>query len=155
MPDILAMLISERNKLNRAIEALGGEIGHAIIRITKTGPVGPGSGGTGGIRKGRSGPKPGQRFHTAASRAKIAAAQRARWAKSKGQLAAPAKRTFSAAARARIAAGARARWAKAKGQTAQTKTPAKPVKKFTMSPEARAKISKAMKARWAANKKGG
>jgi hypothetical protein len=35
MSDILAMLVAERNKLNRAIEALGGEIGHAIIRLTK------------------------------------------------------------------------------------------------------------------------
>jgi hypothetical protein len=35
MPEILAMLVAERNKLNRAIEALGGEVGNAIIRLTK------------------------------------------------------------------------------------------------------------------------
>jgi hypothetical protein len=81
VPDILAMLISERDKLNRAIEALGGEIGHAIIRLTKTEPVGPGPGRSRRARR-RSGPKPGQHFHTAESRARIAAAQRARWAKS-------------------------------------------------------------------------
>ncbi len=50
---------------------------------------------------------------SAAARAKIAAAQWARWAKVKGS-AKPAKkkRTMSAAGRAKIAAAARARWAK-------------------------------------------
>ncbi len=50
---------------------------------------------------------------SASARAKIAAAQRARWAKAKGA-AKPAgkKRTMSAAARAKIAAAQRARWAK-------------------------------------------
>jgi len=52
---------------------------------------------------------------SAAGRARIAAAQRARWAKVKGSKKSPkAKRKFSAAARAKIAAAARARWAKAK-----------------------------------------
>jgi hypothetical protein len=50
---------------------------------------------------------------SASARAKIAAAQRARWAKSKAA-AKPAKKkhTMSAAGRARIAAAQRARWAK-------------------------------------------
>ena len=53
------------------------------------------------------------------ARAKIAAAQRARWAKQKGlkPSATPApkkKRKMSAAARARISAAAKARWVKAK-----------------------------------------
>jgi hypothetical protein len=148
MPDILAMLTAERNKLNRAIEALGGEVGNAIIRLTKLDPKH-------GTRKRRSGPKPGQHFQTAASKAKIAAAQRARWAKVRMQSAVkPAKKKFtmSAEARARIAAGQKARWAKVKGESGKTKAPKK---KFVMSAEAKAKISKAMKARWAAKKKGG
>ena len=50
---------------------------------------------------------------TAAGRAKIIAAQKARWAKIKA--AKPAKKVkFSAAARAKIAAAAKARWAKVK-----------------------------------------
>jgi len=62
-----------------------------------------------------------RRKMSAAARAKIAAAQKARWAKSKGQKSAakPAKkarRKMSAAGRARIAAAAKARWAKAKSQ---------------------------------------
>jgi hypothetical protein len=102
MPDILEMLTAERDKLNRAIEALGGQVGSAIIRMTKTG------------RK---------RHVSAAARAKMAAAQRARWAKVKGTAApassptAPKKKyTLSPAARANIAAGARKRWAKIKAE---------------------------------------
>jgi hypothetical protein len=58
---------------------------------------------------------------SAAGRARIAAAARARWAKVRGQKAphpeadaAPKRRKMSRAARAKMAAAARARWAKAK-----------------------------------------
>jgi hypothetical protein len=56
---------------------------------------------------------------SAAGRARIAAAQKARWAKAKGtkpaaKPAAKKKRTMSAAGRAKISAAAKARWAKAK-----------------------------------------
>lgn len=57
----------------------------------------------------------GRRTMNAAARARIGAAQRARWAKAKGTTATqPAKkrRKMSAEGRARIAAAARARWAK-------------------------------------------
>ena len=60
----------------------------------------------------------GRRTMSASARARIAAAQKARWAKVKGSSAAkPAgssKRRMSPAARAKIAAAAKARWAKAK-----------------------------------------
>jgi len=56
---------------------------------------------------------------SAAGRARIAAAQRARWAKVRGNagqkrnvVSMPKKRTMSAAARRKIAAAQRARWAK-------------------------------------------
>lgn len=57
-----------------------------------------------------------RRTISAAGRARIAAAQKARWAKEKGG---KGKRKISAAGRARIAAAARARWkaAKAAGRT--------------------------------------
>jgi hypothetical protein len=64
--------------------------------------------------------KRGPRRMSASARARIAAAQRARWAKQKGEtvsVAAPKKarrRRMSAEARAKIAAAAKARWAKAK-----------------------------------------
>jgi hypothetical protein len=57
---------------------------------------------------------------SAAGRARIAAAQRARWAKVKAKggeakvATMPKKRTISASARRRIAAAQRARWAKVK-----------------------------------------
>jgi|SRR5579859_4772085 len=55
---------------------------------------------------------------SAAGRARISAAQRARWSKvkatSRGNVAMPKKRTLSAAARKKIAAAQRARWAKVK-----------------------------------------
>jgi len=69
---------------------------------------------------------PGKRRKmSAAGRARIAAAVRARWAKVKGQKsdAKPikkARRKMSAAARAKIAAAARARWKKAKAQGKNT-----------------------------------
>jgi hypothetical protein len=89
MPDILAMLVAERNKLNRAIEALGGQVGSAIIRASA------------------------RRKMSAAARAKIAAGQRARWAKAKIQSAEKSVKKFvmSAEARARISKAMKARWA--------------------------------------------
>lgn len=95
MPDILAILTHERDKLNRAIIALGGEIGGALGR----------------------GEREGKRIVTAATRAKIAASQKARWAKSKftSEVVKPVKKfTMSPAARARIAKAQRARWARIK-----------------------------------------
>ena len=59
-----------------------------------------------------------------AARAKIAAAQRARWAKQRGtkapKLAAKPRRKLSAAARKRLAHLAKARWAKAKAAGRKT-----------------------------------
>jgi hypothetical protein len=55
------------------------------------------------------------RIVSAASRRKMAQAQRARWAKTNGQaVTAKPKRTMSASARRKIAAAQRARWAKLK-----------------------------------------
>ena len=63
---------------------------------------------------------------SAAARARIGAAQRARWAKLKGTtvqtksaVAAPKKRTVSASARRKIAAAQRVRWAKLKASLKQ------------------------------------
>jgi len=64
---------------------------------------------------GRSG---GSRTLSADARERIAAAQRARWARVKGNTTSksttPKKRTLSSAARKKIAAAQRARWAKVK-----------------------------------------
>jgi hypothetical protein len=64
-----------------------------------------------------------RRKMSAAGRAKIAAGQKARWAKAKGQKvkqSQPKKRKMSAAARAKISAAAKARWAKAKAAGKKT-----------------------------------
>jgi hypothetical protein len=65
--------------------------------------------------------RPSKRKRSPAARARMAAAQRARWAKLKktGTVAhegGKPRRKMSAAGRARIAAAAKARWAKAKAQ---------------------------------------
>jgi len=70
------------------------------------------------------------RVISAASRRKMAQAQRARWAKARKQpqpialakatASVPVKRTMSAAARKKIAAFQRARWAKVKAQQKRT-----------------------------------
>jgi hypothetical protein len=60
-----------------------------------------------------SGSTPSRRRKLSAkSRAKIAAAQRARWAKVRGKFKVAPKRTMSASSRRKIAAAQRARWAK-------------------------------------------
>jgi len=68
-------------------------------------------------------PKKRRHKMSAAGRAKIAAAQKARWAKTKGQKAEQTqskKRKMSAAGRARISAAAKARWARAKAAGKKT-----------------------------------
>jgi hypothetical protein len=66
-----------------------------------------------GVYRGNDGIKPRSKL-SAKGRARIAAAQRARWAKMKGIAEAPKKRTMSASARRKIAAAQRARWARVK-----------------------------------------
>jgi hypothetical protein len=67
------------------------------------------------VYAGRNKSRPKRRQVSAKSRAKMSAAQKARWAKANGQTQKP-KRTMSAAARRKIAAFQRARWAKIRGQ---------------------------------------
>lgn len=111
-------------------------------------------------------PRKGKRTVSPEARAKMAVAQRARWAKRKG-LAEPAaqpvkkkKRGLTPEGRAKLAAAMKARWdARKKGAPAPTakaqKTaPAPKAKaKRVISPEARAKMAAAAKKRWANVKK--
>jgi hypothetical protein len=95
--------------------------------------------------------KPRKRRRSAAVRAKMAAAQRARWAKIKGEAdskpAKKGKRRLSAAGRAAIIAATKARWAKVQGATATPKAAKK--KDRRSSPAVRAKLAAAARARWA------
>jgi hypothetical protein len=110
--------------------------------------------------------KPSQpiRIISAASRRKMALAQKARWAKvrngsqpaaavAKTTGATPAKRTMSSASRNKIAAAVRARWASLRKKSqpiavVPKTTGATPVKR-TMSAASRKKIAATQKARWA------
>ena len=90
---VLRQLEQERTRLSTQLESLT----HALSALKGT--------SRNGTRKGIS----------AAGRARIAAAQRARWAKAKGRKVvsiATHKRRISASARKRIAAAQKARWAK-------------------------------------------
>jgi len=87
---IVAELIQERDRISQAIAALQS------------------LDGTGTSTSGK-------RIVSAASRAKMRRAQKARWAKVKSApKLTPVKRTMSASARRKIAAAQRARWAKVK-----------------------------------------
>jgi uncharacterized phosphosugar-binding protein len=90
---ILNQLQHERSLLTAQLECLNNALS-ALTGLSKT-------------RKGRT--------VSAAGRARIAAAQRARWAKVKGRKVVSVsarKRTMSSAARRKIAAAQKARWAK-------------------------------------------
>ncbi len=118
MPDfktVLNQLQRDReraqNEVKRLDEALA-SIGRLLGRR--------GAGSAGAVR--------GRRRMSAAGRARIAAAQRARWAKLRGKASKPAGnpakhvRKISQAARNKMAAAQRARWAKVRRQKAQKKS---------------------------------
>jgi hypothetical protein len=90
---VLKEMQQERNRLDEAIRVIGKLV----------------SGNHNGARSTK-------RTLSVAARERIAAAQRARWAKAKAAKASPPRRTMSQAARNRIAAAQRARWAKARAQ---------------------------------------
>jgi len=94
--DILAQLKTERDKAAQQVNALDTAI-RALSGLNST-----------GVTRER-------RTMSAAARARIATAQRARWAKVKGQrkvVSIAPKRRISAAGLARIRAATKARWAK-------------------------------------------
>jgi hypothetical protein len=88
------------SKLRAARTGLADELRHVDAALTVLGKM---KGGTGYAKP--------ERTMSASARRRISLAQKARWAKARGQ-APKAKRTMSAAGRKRIAAAQRARWAK-------------------------------------------
>src|SRR5438034_5158347 len=94
--DIILLLKAERDKAAQHVNALDTAI-RALSGLNSTGAT------------------RGRRTMSAAARAKIGAAQRARWAKVKGQqkvVSIAPKRRISAAGLARIRAATKARWAR-------------------------------------------
>ena len=88
------------SKLRAARTTLADELGQVDAALVVLGKM----------KGGSSSAKPG-RAMSASARRRISVAQKARWAKAKGQAPKP-KRKMSAAGRRRIAAAQRARWAK-------------------------------------------
>jgi hypothetical protein len=104
LQDIIKQLRAERDRFDQAISAL--ESPNGTSRKNAAGRLG--------------------RRISAAGRARIAAAARARWAKVKGESSGATKsptsrgkRTMSASARRKIAAAQRKRWAKVKAEKAR------------------------------------
>jgi hypothetical protein len=91
--EVLKELQQGRSRLDRAIQAIGELVGAAQPGTERT-----------------------RRTVSTAARRKMAAAQRARWAKAKGAAGSTPVRTMSRSARNKIAAAQRARWAKVRAQ---------------------------------------
>jgi hypothetical protein len=94
--EVLKELEQERDRLNQVIQVIGDFVGRIGSDI-------------------RAKPKRPKRTLSVAARRKIAAAQRARWAKTR-RASSTTVRTMSQAARNKIAAAQRARWAKTRAQ---------------------------------------
>jgi hypothetical protein len=97
------------------------------------------------------------RFFSPATRAKLAAAARARWARTRGTVAAaPAKRKgqLTPAGRRRLSQLMKARWA-ARRKAPGGKQKPSGRKKGALTPAGRKRLSELMKARWAARRKAG
>ena len=100
------------------------------------------------------------RFFSPATRAKLAAAARARWARTRGTVAAapgksPAKKKgqLTAAGRRRLSQLMKARWAARRKAGGKPKASSR--KKGALTPAGRKRLSELMKARWAARRRGG
>ena len=112
-----------------------------------------------------TGPTATRRFFSPATRAKLAAAARARWARRRGTgAAAPAKSTGSAApgkrkgqltpaGRRKLSLLMKARWAARRKAGGKQKSSTR--NKGALTPAGRKRLSELMKARWAARRKAG
>jgi Spy/CpxP family protein refolding chaperone len=96
------------------------------------------------------------RYFSPTTRAKLAAAARARWARRRGTGgAAPAKTKgqLTPAGRRKLSQLMKARWAARRKAGGKQKTPSR--KKGALTPAGRRRLSELMKARWAARRKAG
>ena len=96
----------------------------------------------------------GARYFSPATRAKLAAAAKARWARLRGPApTTPAKKKgqLTPAGRRKLSQLMKARWAARRKSAGKKAAPAK--KRGTLTPAGRRKLSELMKARWAARRK--
>jgi len=104
-----------------------------------------------------TGPTARGRYFSPATRAKLAAAARARWARTRGTGgAAPAKRKgqLTPAGRRKLSQLMKARWA-ARRKAGGTQRLMRRGKKGGLTPAGRRRLSELMRARWAARRKAG
>jgi hypothetical protein len=112
----------DRSILEAALVGLGHKMGEVAQKIADIKKMLDGSAGTG------TGSQPTRRTMSTAARARIAAAQRKRWAaqkKQQGQIAgakqsSPKKHRISAAARKRMSEATRKRWAEYRAKKAKS-----------------------------------
>jgi hypothetical protein len=96
----------------------------------------------------------GARYFSPSTRAKLAAAAKARWARLRGPApTTPAKKKgqLTPAGRRKLSQLMKARWAARRKSAGKKAAPAK--KRGTLTPAGRRKLSELMKARWAARRK--
>src|SRR5207249_4127746 len=97
----------------------------------------------------------GARYFSPATRAKLSAAARARWARLRGgaTTATPARKKgqLTPAGRRKLSQLMKARWAARRKAAGKTAAPAR--KRGTLTPAGRRRLSQLMKARWAARRK--
>jgi hypothetical protein len=146
---IIQLLVAERDRLERAIEALQGSSPKVVdIYEDPTMPewVKP---------KVKVAPAPNKRKVSAAARRKMAEGQKRRWAAinaAKAEPVGPKKRTMSAEGRQRIIDATKARWAKVNAAKAEAPAPrvSKRLAAIVAPPEDaefKSRLSKAMKKR--------
>jgi len=151
--DISVKALEEAVSIRRQIDNLGRRLssilGGAPARPTSPArPAGPARPTTSAKQAGR--------YFSPSTRAKLAAAAKARWARLKGGTKpAPAKKkgALTAAGRRKLSELMKARWA-ARRKSAGTKA-APSAKKGGLTPAGRKRLSQLMKARWAARRKTG
>jgi hypothetical protein len=109
-----------------------------------------------GTSQGQAAPADAGRYFSPATRAKLAAAARARWAKMRGTTAAAPskpKGQLTPAGRRKLSQLMKARWAARRKAGGTQKSSAR--KKGGLTPAGRKRLSELMRARWAARRKGG
>jgi hypothetical protein len=102
-----------------------------------------------------TGPTAAGRFFSPATRAKLSAAARARWARTRSTGGAPAARKgqLTPAGRRKLSLLMKARWAARRKAGGKQKPSGR--KKGALTPAGRRRLSELMKARWAARRKAG
>jgi hypothetical protein len=140
--------VSIRRQIDNLAKRLSSILGGAPARPTTAArPATPARPTTASTQAGR--------YFSPSTRAKLAAAARARWARLKGGTKPTATRKKGAltpAGRRKLSELMRARWA-ARRKTAGTKKAAPSAKKGGLTPAGRRRLSQLMKARWAARRK--